>query len=273
MHTRAASTPTNACLALAVIAAIAFTGCAPRYENLKGFLQGDQRELAAGTYRLQPPDVVGISSPTAPELDGDVQPIRSDGKLTLRLIGEVQAAGLTPRELAARIEESLAHYYETPSVSVRVVSFESQKIYVFGMVTRTGALPFTGRDTVLDVLAQAQPNRAAWGAMVKVIRPSADPEGRKELVVDVDRIMQTGDTRDNFLLQEGDIVYVPPTPLAWAGLALQEVLFPFSSAASAYSTPATFIAATDYYQDRSTGQTYLRLSPSTVNPYGTAKSP
>jgi hypothetical protein len=81
------------------------------------------------------------------------------------------------------------------------------------------------------------------------------------VVVDVDRMMQSGDLQANFLLQEGDIIYVPPTPLAFAGFAIQEVLFPFSSAAELYSTPASFIAATEYYKNRESGRSYIRLSP------------
>lgn len=236
-------------------------GCAPRYDDLKAFVQGHEKQVAAVEYRLEPPDVVAIASPTAPEIDGDVQQIRSDGKISLRLIGEIQAAHLTPRELADKIEEALSRYYNSPSVSVRVVSYESKKIFVFGQVTRPGALPFTGRDTLLDVLAEAQLAPGAWGAMVKVIRPAASPDERYEVVVNVDEIMQSGDLRGNFLLQEGDIVYVPQTPFVWAGLKIQEVLFPFSAAANAYSMPTTFIAATEYYRNRDSGRSYIRLSP------------
>jgi polysaccharide export outer membrane protein len=251
---------------LAVVNGIALltAGCAPKYADLKTFVQGHEKQVAAVEYRLEPPDVIAIASPTAPEVDGDVQQIRSDGKISLKLIGEMQAAHLTPRELASKIEEALSRYYHSPSVSVRVMSFESKKIYVFGQVGRSGALPFTGRDTVLDVLAETQLTPAAWGAMVKVIRPSASPDERHEIVVNVVEMMQSGDLRANFLLQEGDIVFVPPTPFAWAGAVIQEVMFPVTAAANAYSTPASFIAATEYYRNRDSGRSYIRLSPGSL---------
>lgn len=254
---------------VAGLLALGAAGCAPPYEDLRVFTQGHEKEVAAVTYRLAPPDVISISSPTASEIDGDTQPIRSDGKITLKLLGEVQAAGLTPTELAAKLEQQLCKYYVSPAVSVRVASFQSQKLYVFGHVGRSGVLPFTGRDTVLDVLASAGLARGAWGTNIKVIRPSADEKARREITVDVDRIMQTGDLKSNFLLQPGDIVYVPPTPFVWAGLTLQEVMFPVREAANAYSLPAQVISATDYYQDQNSGRTYIRLSPTgSVPGYG-----
>jgi len=213
-------------------------GCASnennKYADLKNFVQAHRQDVAAVEYRLEPPDVVAISSPTAPEVDGEVQQIRSDGKISLRLLGEVKAAGLTPRELAAKLEELLSRYYVNPKVNVQVAAYLSKNVYVFGQVQMGGALPFTGRDTVLDVLAKAKPTFLAWGAQVKVIRPSPSENDRSEVVVNVDEMMQTGDLRNNFLLKEGDIVYVPPTPLAWLGLRVRELLFPFQPMMDTY---------------------------------------
>lgn len=251
----------SAATVAATLATTALFGCAPKYQDLKAFVQAHEPEVAATEYRLQPPDVIAISSPTAPEVDGEIQQLRSDGKLSLKLLGEVHGANMTPRELASKLEELLGRYYVSPSVSVRVVSFESKKIYVFGQVSRPGTLPFTGRDSVLDVLAQAQPDPAAWGSQVKVIRPSATPKERREIVVDIDRMMQTGDLRENVLLQEGDIVYIPPSPLACVSLGMVRWLFPFQQAATAYSLPANFIGANEYYKNHDSGQTYIRLSP------------
>jgi polysaccharide export outer membrane protein len=240
-------------------------GCASRYDDLKVFVQKHEQDVVASEYTIEPPDVLAFSSPTCPELQGEEQVVGPDGKITLRLVGEVKVAGMTPREVSARLRELLAVYYTDPEVSVRVASPGSKKVFVFGEVFRRGALPFTGRDSVLDVLAAAQMSFYAWGSQVKIIRPGPTPSERHEIVVDVDHMIQTGDTRGNVLLQEGDIIYVPPTPLAWMGMRIQEVLFPLRSAADTYSTPATFIGATDYYQDhgknRSITATGINLSP------------
>lgn len=236
-------------------------GCASKYQDLKAFTQSHEQDVAAADYRIEPPDVLSISSATCPEVESDQQPVGADGKITLKLLGEVKVAGQTAREVAAKLKELLAVYYVEPDVTVRVAAYQSKKIFVFGEVTRAGALAYTGRDSVLDVLAACQPTHFAWKAQVKVIRPGPSPDERHEIVVDVDRIIKTGDLQKNFLLQDGDILYVPPTPLAWANRTVQDVLGPLRGTAEAYSTPATFIAATDYYRNHNSANTYVRISP------------
>jgi polysaccharide biosynthesis/export protein len=247
-----------------VTALLVMAGCASRYDDLKVFVQQHEQDVAISEYVIEPPDSLVISSPTCPELEGYEQIVAPDGKITLPLLGEVKVTDLTPREVGARLKELLSVYYTDPEVTVRVASHDSKKIFVFGEAGSTGALPFTGRDTVLDVLAVSRMSRYAWGARVKIIRPGPSAQERHEIIVDVDHIMQTGDTRGNVLLQEGDIIYVPPTPLAWVGMRIQDVLFPVQSAAQAYSTPAAFMGATDYYQNRGSAKTTIRLSPTSI---------
>lgn len=235
-------------------------GCGAKYDDLKSFVQAHEGDVAATDYRVDPPDVLVITSPSAPEIDGATVTVGVDGKISLNLVGDVKVSSLTPREIAMKLEELLGRYYVEPKVDVHVAGYQSKQIFVFGEVGAPGPKPFTGRDTVLEVLGLTQLTRLAWGAQVKVIRPSADPAERHEVVIDVDRMMQTGDLTQNFLLQEGDIVYVPPTPLAWAGLRMQDVLFPVQNAQSLYSAPISFIAATDYYKSRGNSTTVVRFS-------------
>lgn len=227
------------------VACMASAGCSTKYEDLKVFSQAHLQDVAASNYRMAPPDVILIESPTAAEVDSEVQRIRSDGMIALRLVGEVQVSGLTPEELAVKLEDLLSRYYESPRVTVRVMSYESKSIYVFGQVMNRGAQPFTGRDTLMNAIAQAGPNFLAWGAQVRVIRPSPNPGERHEVTVNVDKILESGDTTKNFLLQEGDIVFVPPTPLGYVGLRIQELLFPISPALSTYNAPAQVMNTTD----------------------------
>ena len=98
-------------------------------------------------------------------------------------------------------------------------------------------------------MAAAQPNFLAWGAQVKVIRPSANRDERHEITVNVDKMLETGDLTNNILLQEGDMVFVPPTPLGWVGLRIQELLFPISPALSAYGSPVRAMNTTDQIRD------------------------
>lgn len=84
---------------------------------------------------------------------------------------------------------------------------------------------------------------------MKIIRPSPDRKERREIIVDVDRMIRTGDTSANILIEPDDIIYVPPTPLAWVGLRIRELLFPVSPVLDAYVTPATVMDASDEYDD------------------------
>lgn len=238
--------------ALAALVWLMGTGCASsKYADLKAFVQAhDHGDVAASHYRIEPPDVISINSPTSPEIDGTIQTVGIDGKVSLKLLGEVKVSRLTPLEAASRMEDLLSRYYVDPKVQVRVAGARSKKVYVLGQVGTTGPMPYTGRDTVLDILSRATMTHIAWGTQVKVIRPNADPGERHEIVVDVDQIMKTGDTRANFLLQPGDIVYVPPTPLGWVGLRLRELLFPVSPALTTYRAPEDFMQTNDMYENR-----------------------
>jgi polysaccharide export outer membrane protein len=235
---------------LAWAAACAASGCAPSQKDLAVFLESHKHVTSAGEYRLAPPDVIAISATLASEVDGEVQRIRTDGKVSLRLLGEVKVAGLTPKEVGAKLEQMLVRYYVGAKVNVRVVEYRSKRYYVFGQVRRSGPQPYTGRDTLLQALAVAEPTFLAWNSQIKLIRPSPERAERHAVTVDLDRMMGTGDMTVNVLLAEGDILYVPPTPLAWVGLRLRELLFPITPAASAVIQPAQAVAAADAY-DRS----------------------
>lgn len=243
------------------LAVLAILACGPgcsqaKYEELQHFAQAHTQDVGDTNYRIEPPDIVAISSPTCPEIDNEIQQLRSDGKISLRLLGEVKVSGLTPRELAAKLEDLLRRYYNSPQVNVQVAGYESRKIYVFGQVSNGGKHPYTGRDTLLDVLARSGPTGLAWGAQVKVIRPSAAPDERHEIVVDVDKMMQSGDMQNNFLLKEGDIVYVPPTPLAWVGLRVRELLFPFQPVMNTYDYAVRIKDAPDRWEYGEYGYRY-----------------
>jgi protein involved in polysaccharide export with SLBB domain len=229
--------------------AICAVGCnGPRIDEMRYFLRAHENTVSGVEYRLAPPDAILISSAQAPEVDGEVQTIRSDGKVSLRLLGEVKVAGLTTQEAADKLESLLARYYFKPAVNIRVAAHRSKYVYVFGQVQGVGAQAYSGRDTLLHVLSRAQPNFIAWLEQVKVVRPSPNGDAR-EVVVDVKKLMRDGDTSRNILLQEGDIVYVPPTPLGWAGLRLREILFPVTPLARTITAPAGIKASADVYDD------------------------
>lgn len=246
---------TLAGVGLATLLTIFFLpGCAtPRHGEMVSFLRANETTTATGEYRIMPPDSITIHAPRAPEIDGVVQRLRPDGKVSLRLLGEVDLAGLTPEQSAEKLQSQLRRYYVAPEVVVEVSSYRSQHFYVFGEVHVPGAKTFTGRDTLLKALADAGLNIFAWKQRIRVIRPAEDGGKATAMVVDLDRMIREGNVDQNVLLQPGDIVEVPPTPLAWIGHRVHELLYPIRPAIDTYVAPTDVIDANDTYQGQNNG--------------------
>jgi polysaccharide export outer membrane protein len=234
---------------LAATTALSLSGCASTHAQLVEFLRSHEVEVSTGHYVVRPPDLIAVHSPDVPEIDGAAQTVQPDGKVMLRLLGDVDVAGLTTDEIAAKLKRLLSRYYVDPEVLVEVAGPRSQFYYVFGEVSGAGARPYTGRDTLLKALAEAQPTYLAWRSQISIIRPSAKEGERKTITVDLDRMFKSGDLTDDILLQEGDVIQVPPTPLAWVGHRIRELLYPVGPLMSAYTLPAGPINATENYQD------------------------
>jgi polysaccharide export outer membrane protein len=105
-------------------------------------------------YIIGPEDSLQITVWREPTLSGTV-PVRPDGKISMVLLGDVQAAGLTPMKLSADITERLKKYIQDPSVSVIVLAVNSQRIFLIGEVGHAGAIPMTPGMTPLQAIAAA----------------------------------------------------------------------------------------------------------------------
>jgi polysaccharide export outer membrane protein len=99
-------------------------------------------------------DMLDISVWKEPDLSRTV-PVRPDGKISLPLLNDVQAAGLTPTQLAAQLTDSLKKYVADPQVTVIVTQINSQRIYILGEVNRAGAYPLLPEMTILQGLSSA----------------------------------------------------------------------------------------------------------------------
>ena len=224
-------------------------GCGPTHGQMINFLRAHDTVASTGHYTVYPPDMLTIHAPGAEEIDGTHQAVRPDGKIVLRLLGEVQVAGLTTLEIADKLKAQLSRYYVEPEVVLEISRYRSQFFYVFGQVASPGAKPYTGRDTLLKALADAQPTFLAWRSKIRVVRPSPEPGEQKTIIIDLDKMVRSGDVQQNILLQEGDIIEVPPTPLAWLGLRIRELLYPIEPALQAYNRPASTIDSTREYRE------------------------
>src|SRR5579862_5790112 len=105
-------------------------------------------------YMIGPSDELNIDVWKEPDVSRTV-PVRPDGKISLPLLNDVQAAGQTPMQLAAVITEKLSKFVTVPQVTVIVTAINSQRVYLMGEVVRTGAYPILPNMTVLQALSTA----------------------------------------------------------------------------------------------------------------------
>ena len=235
---------------LVVVMGLAIAGCTTTsHEDWAAFLKAHENKVSATETRVQPGDVIELASHRVLEVDRQRRTIQPEGKVSLDLVGEVTVVGLTPREIADKLTELLSPYYTDPDVRCRVVQQPRRVYYVLGQVMAPGAFPVTGHDTLLHTLAIARLNHIAWQSRVKVIRPDPVERKRHVIQVDVESMIKTGDARQNILLEAGDVVYVPPTPLGWIGLRVRELLFPTAPALRAYRAPGEFMATQEAYEE------------------------
>ena len=134
--------------------------------------------------------------------------VRPDGKITLPLINDIQAAGLTPEQLRQRLNTEAARFLENPSASVFVKAINSRKVFITGEVTKPGPYPLTGPMTVLQLIATAGGLRDFAKRSEIVIMRS---EGNKQLsfAFDYDAISKRNKLDQNIMLKPGDTVLVP----------------------------------------------------------------
>jgi polysaccharide export outer membrane protein len=134
-------------------------------------------------------------------------PVRPDGKISLPLLDDVQAAGLTPMQLGASIKEKLKKYISDPRVTVVVSAMNSQRIYVLGEVTHTGAMPLMPHMTMLQALSSAGFTQFANLKGIYLLR-TQDGQQTKIRFNYKDAI-KGKDTQQNIVLRPGDTIVVP----------------------------------------------------------------
>jgi len=219
---------------------ISLTGCfSSNPKDVKAFLMPDKVDVSARAYTLHPPDEIEIHCSSVPEIDMQRQQVRPDGRIGFEAVGELYAAGKTPSQVASELRAKILELYQVEGdnpIDVRVVAFRSKRYYVLGQVASPGAQMYSGRDTVLGALALAgSPTVLAWVDRIQVVRPSGNKNVKPKIFeFNFDRAAAHGDASKDVLLQEGDIIYVPPTILAAAAMKIEEFIRPVARAFSGY---------------------------------------
>ena len=162
------------------------------------------RSAAPEAYRIGPEDVLQISVWKNEAMSRTVT-VRPDGKISLALLNDLQAAGLTALELREIVTKKLADYIPSPEVSVIVSEVRSFKVSVIGEVTRPGRFELKSWTTVLDALALAG-GFTQFATRSKIV--ILHPEGTTMKRIPFNYNKVAGE-QENFYLRNGDIVLVP----------------------------------------------------------------
>lgn len=160
------------------------------------------------TFVIGNDDVLAVSVWKEPDISKSV-PVRSDGKISLPLVGEVEAAGQTPLKLEQEIASRLKNYISEPEVTVIVQQINSQKFNILGQVTKPGAYPLTNSPTVLDAIAVAGGFRDfAKRNRIYVLRQN--PDGTQaRLTFNYKEVIKGENPAQNVKLQPRDTIVVP----------------------------------------------------------------
>jgi polysaccharide biosynthesis/export protein len=158
-------------------------------------------------YLIGAQDVLDISVWKEPELTRAV-PVRPDGKISMPLLNDVQAAGLTPSQLAANITTGLKKFVTDPQVTIIVTAINSQRVYILGEVTRAGAYPLLPNMTVLQALSNG--GGFTQFANLKKIYVLRVENGKQEKHPFNYKDVIAGKAADqNIFLKPGDTIVVP----------------------------------------------------------------
>ncbi len=156
-------------------------------------------------YVIGPEDVLHVAVWKEAELTATL-PVRPDGKISLPLLNDVQAAGMTPQQLAELLTVKLKKYLADPRVTVIVSTINSKRIYVNGEVLHSGPMPLSPNMTVLQALSSAGLNQFAKTKGIYVLRTE---NGKQEKLPVNYRKLLKGSIEQNYVLQTGDTIVVP----------------------------------------------------------------
>lgn len=158
-------------------------------------------------YKIGPQDVLRIDVWKEPDISRTI-PVRPDGKISLPLLNDVQASGLTAMQLAASLRESMSKYLNNPQVTVTVSEINSRRVYLTGEVNHPGALPLLPNMTVLQALSSG--GGFTQFAKLKNIYVMRTENGKQvKHPFNYKEVVKGNLAEQNIALQPGDVIVIP----------------------------------------------------------------
>ncbi len=211
---------------IVVVALVALSACStgqsvqPKEAMPEGFARWED---AIPPYRLGPGDRFQVKFMLVPDMDEEVM-IGPDGSAGLRMAGQIDAAGLTPAELAGLVETKAKRWMRAPQVSIGLKETPSNRAYVGGAVARPGPYLLNGRVGVMEAitLAGGFDREARYGEVVLIRR---NPQNQPMLrTIDMRHFLETGGAPGDVPLAAGDILFVPRSSIAELGLWVEQFI-------------------------------------------------
>lgn len=169
---------------------------------------GREAVWQSSAYQIGPGDVLSIDVWKEPDASTPPVTVRPDGKITPRMIGEIQVAGLTPSQLESRLAAQYSQFIRAAQVSVIVREVNSQKVYVIGEVNKEGPVRMQGPITVLQTLAEA--GGLTDYAKRKKIYVLRNEKGKQTILpFNYDAVVRGDKVAENIPLIAGDTIVVP----------------------------------------------------------------
>lgn len=169
-----------------------------------------QQAAQEASYLIGPGDKLSVFVWQNPDLSASV-PVRPDGRISLPLLQDVQAAQKTPAQLAEEIQHDLSAYLQEPRVTVIVTDFigpYSQQVRIVGEAAEPKAIPYRTDMSVLDVMiAVGGLTQFAAGNRAVIVRKAPDEQG--EISVRLDDLLKDGDMTANLPIMPGDVLVIP----------------------------------------------------------------
>ncbi|HEX5481605.1 MAG TPA: polysaccharide biosynthesis/export family protein [Terriglobia bacterium] len=193
---------------IAGIVAIPALAAGKKHDDNQSSQQQRPSLPASPTYVISPGDVLDISVWKEPDISFRGLPVRPDGKISLPLISDVQAAGLTATQLSISITQKLKKFIEDPQVTVVVAAVNSQHYYVLGEVLHAGVFPLLPGMTVLQALSAAG-GFTQFADTKKVYILRSVNGAQQKLPFNYKDVVQGKNLQENVRLKPGDTIIVP----------------------------------------------------------------
>ena len=195
-------------IALVIVGLIGCASDAPSVHKLLEMQQTPEKEGAPKPegYVIKPLDVIDVKVWKEPELSGE-RLVRNDGSITLPLVGDFQAAGMTTKQLSEKLKTAYKEYIEYPEVSVALVRTQLPRIYISGEVAKPGEYEIQPGMKIIQAITLAG-GMTEWANKSKIILIRKIKDEEMRFMVNYDDIVSGKDPQQNVLLKAGDVIVV-----------------------------------------------------------------